>query len=74
MVKRLEYPIKGGKDTTNIRAQSISQPAVMSLHFFAAGRKAWNIFSLNTRNNIDKTNMARPPTVNRTFLKGDSSS
>jgi hypothetical protein len=66
-----EYPIKGGKDTVKIRAQRINQPAGMFLHFSAAGRMAWKIFSLYTRNKMDSTNMVMPAKENKTFLTGD---
>jgi hypothetical protein len=46
MVMREPYPISGGNDTPKIKAQSISQPALMFLHFFATGNKLPNIFSL----------------------------
>ena len=72
MVMSEEYPIKGGNDTTNIIAQSISQPAGMFLHFSAAGRRAWNILSLYTKNSIPNTSVAMPANEKRTFFTGDN--
>lgn len=72
MVSKLEYPINGGNDTIKIRTQSISHPAVTSLHFFATGNRAPNMRSLYTKNSMPPTANTKFPTKNSTFCRGDS--
>jgi hypothetical protein len=72
MVMRVPYPINGGKDTVKIKAQRISHPALMSLHFFATGSKLPNIFSLYIRNKIPRTASTMLPRKRSTFWTGVS--
>jgi hypothetical protein len=54
IVTQVEYPIKGGKDTKKVMKNNISHPTGRSLHFCAAGARAWKMRSENMRARMER--------------------
>lgn len=68
-----EYPINGGNETMNINIQRISQPAVISRHFFASGASTPKMRSLYIRKRIPRTTAITVPRPTSIRCNGDSS-